>query len=113
GTIVVIPMMILQKLFGLALPGPGKVVKAGAEGVSAALDKEEAETRAKAAAGEAPADGSESAEADAQLGMGVAIPFGPWLALGGLVYFLFMRGPADAYLSTLRALIFAPFGGPA
>ncbi|MBC2593910.1 prepilin peptidase [Ruficoccus amylovorans] len=139
GTLVVIPMMILQKLFGLALPGPGKVVKAGAEGVSAALDKEEAAARAKAeatskaaarsagsecskgdAGSEDIAASSESAKAgaaaqeaaaDQQLGMGVAIPFGPWLALGGLVYFLFMRGPTDAYLEALKAAVFAPLGG--
>ncbi len=120
GTLVVIPMMILQKLFGLALPGPGKTVKAGSEGVSAALDKEEAAALAKAQAKADPAQsptGAAEATADPaaeegqpQLGMGVAIPFGPWLALGGLVYFLLMRGPADAYLDTLRTLIFSPLG---
>lgn len=140
GTVVVIPLMILQKLFGFAVPGPGKVVKAGKEGVSAALDKEEAEARAKAesapkaggkpgtsaapaqpvaSSAAVPAASADRAEAVAglvgddgqpQLGMGVAIPFGPWLALGGLVYFLFMRGPTDAYLDTLTTIVFSPLG---
>ena len=118
GTVIVIPMMIVQKLFGLSLPGPGKVVKAGSEGVSAALNKEEAEAREKAkqkdASGakdetSAKASASDEVEEQPQLGMGVAIPFGPWLALGGVIYYLFMRAPTDAYLETLRQVIFAPF----
>ena len=60
--------------------------------------------RPEAVAGLTEADGQP------QLGMGVAIPFGPWLALGGLVYFLIMRGPTDAYLDTLTTIIFSPLG---
>ena len=112
GTVIVIPLMILQKLFGLKLPGPGKVVNPGEEGVSATLDKEEAEkaTHAKAEPVVAAAEASTD-EPSPALGMGVAIPFGPWLALGGLLYFLIARGPVDKYLAGVREMIFLPLGG--
>lgn len=41
-----------------------------------------------------------------QLGFGVAIPFGPWLAAGALVYFLFLREPTAAYIANLSDLFF-------
>lgn len=50
---------------------------------------------------------SQDAVTDApQLGFGVAIPFGPWLAAGALIYFLFARAETAAYIENLRNLFF-------
>jgi len=38
------------------------------------------------------------------IGLGVEIPFGPMLALGGVLYFLFLEGPVDAYFENLKVL---------
>lgn len=40
-----------------------------------------------------------------ELGFGVAIPFGPWLAAGAIVYFLFLREPTAAYIAELSSLL--------
>ncbi len=39
------------------------------------------------------------------LGVGMAIPFGPWLAAGALVYFLVLRGPVDRALNQVAAIL--------
>jgi len=41
----------------------------------------------------------------AEIGLGVHVPFGPMLAVAGAVYFLFLRGPVDAWFDQLTALI--------
>jgi leader peptidase (prepilin peptidase)/N-methyltransferase len=49
---------------------------------------------------------AETAEgAPADMGLGVHVPFGPMLAVAGLVYFLFLRGPVDAWLDQVSALL--------
>ncbi|MEM9226627.1 MAG: prepilin peptidase [Verrucomicrobiota bacterium] len=101
GCIIVLPVMILQKVFCLKTPAPGKVIAAGDEGVSAQLDAEEAQKNQSDEA-------TTGSEEQPQLGLGAAIPFGPWLALGGLVYYLGLRGWVDGYLSTLQEVIFMP-----
>lgn len=35
-----------------------------------------------------------------------AIPYGPWLALGGLAYYMFFSGPVDAYFGGVADLLF-------
>ena len=76
GTIVIIPMMILQKLTGKAIITPGHIENKG-EG-----------------------------EEDAKIGAGTAIPFGPWLAVGALFYFILLRQPVNAYFENFRLLLF-------
>jgi len=114
GTVFIIPIMVMQKVFGISVAGPGKVVAAGKEGVSAALDKEDAD---KAAAEQAqnesatagrPIEDKEKTGEQPQLGMGVAIPFGPWLALGGVVYYLYAYRYVDPYLESVSEMIFKP-----
>ena len=41
----------------------------------------------------------------ADIGLGVHVPFGPMLAIAGAVYFLFLRGPVDAWFGQLSALL--------
>ncbi len=36
----------------------------------------------------------------------LAIPYGPWLALGGMLYFVILRDWVDAYFSNIAALLF-------
>ncbi len=36
----------------------------------------------------------------------LAIPYGPWLALGGMLYFVFLRDWIDAYFANIAALFF-------
>ena len=40
---------------------------------------------------------------------GRAVPFGPMLALGGLLYFLFLHGPVDAYFLENAEMLFGEF----
>jgi leader peptidase (prepilin peptidase)/N-methyltransferase len=42
---------------------------------------------------------------EAPLGFGMHVPFGPMLAIAGLLYFLFFNRAVTAYLSTLRELL--------
>ena len=39
------------------------------------------------------------------IGMGTSIPFGPWLAIGALGYFIFLREPVDAYFLNLQRVL--------
>lgn len=91
GTVVVIPLMVLQKLFGVKV-APGKTERI--------LTEEEQKS-----AGEEKA---QAAEEQPDLGFGVAIPYGPWLSMAGVLYFLFMRPMVDGYLDSVRELIFQP-----
>lgn len=95
GTLIVIPMLILQKLFGLRIQ-PGRVENRTWEEVDAA--EKEAKTKGQ------PETGPEEQD----LGIGSKISFGPWLALGGVVYFVFAREYVDAYFDTLETIFFGP-----
>jgi leader peptidase (prepilin peptidase)/N-methyltransferase len=81
GTVVVLPLMLLQKL------------------------KKQPEAPKKKSVGSQ--DTSPDGENKPSLGLGSAIPFGPWLALGAAVYFLILREPVDAYLADLVAVFSA------
>ncbi len=95
GTVFVLPLMLLQRLTGKTLFNPGKIEKIPNQADAKAKDQ---------TPDPAPLPVDATAEDDAQLGLGVAIPFGPWLALGGLVYYLFLRDPVDAYFAEMTML---------
>jgi len=98
GTLVVIPVMATNRLLGSKL-SVGKTTKAEPLG----------ETSVMESAPETAASGGEATgEEGAELGIGAAIPFGPWLALGSLAYLLVLRVPVDGYFATMRQLIFEP-----
>lgn len=99
GTLIVIPLMIAQKLFGIKTPTPGRVENnpPSKETVTKDTTKEDSKTKSEDEAEE---------QDDTELGMGTAIPFGPWLALGAVLYFVFLRGPVDNYFYTLQDLFF-------
>lgn len=99
GSLFVIPLMLSQKVFGWPNFTPGKVENP---------EKAEPEGAEKASAEK---DGASSEEDEAELGIGSAIPFGPWLALGGLVYYIFLREQVDNYLISVTDLIFSPMWG--
>jgi hypothetical protein len=42
--------------------------------------------------------------AGAPLGLGARVPFGPMLAVGGALYFLFLHGPVDAWFDRFLPL---------
>ncbi len=101
GTIVVLPLMLLQKLFGFKGLSPGKTEKILTEEERARLAEEKAKSEKEA---DVVSDDEQPA-----LGIGVAIPFGPWLAAAGVLYFLFFQPMVDEYLASVKALIFQPY----
>lgn len=34
----------------------------------------------------------------------IVVPFGPWLSLGAILYFIFLRTPVDSYFNSIRTL---------
>lgn len=83
GALLIIPVVLAQRIVSH--------FKSEKEPVAGQLKKTEADE-----------------ETEPALGFGVAVPFGPWLALGGLLYFLIMRAPVDAYFSQLKEVVFTP-----
>lgn len=68
-------------------------------------------SKGDAAAESASKEDADSAEEGEQgLGFGVAVPFGPWLALGAMIYFLGLRSIVDSYFFHLKEVIFTPLG---
>ncbi|WP_309399873.1 prepilin peptidase [Cerasicoccus maritimus] len=103
GALVVIPLMLFNQICGTNLT-PGKT--GHAEDPEAAKKAgDQASTVEAVAKEDAKAEGEEEA---AQLGMGTAIPFGPWLSLGALVYVLFLHEYVDAYFESTCEMIFSP-----
>ncbi|WP_309385324.1 prepilin peptidase [Cerasicoccus frondis] len=108
GALVVIPLMLFNQICGTNIT-PGKMGHTDE-------DEEEAKPADEAAIEKASAKDSEleentdanAEEEEEQLGLGSAIPFGPWLSLGALVYVLFLHEYVDAYLESTRQLIFSP-----
>lgn len=89
GTLFVIPLMLVQLLRGK--PDPDTSEQPEATIVTSPRDDTTEE------APETPPRGT---------GFGMAIPFGPWLALGGLVYYLIARSWVDGYFEGLRELFY-------
>ena len=110
GTVFVIPMMLLQR-FGVSVT-PGKVEndplklaepEEPAENAGSQAQEEVSQTSAakKQTTADHPAQSATAEEGDSTLRFGSAIPFGPWLALGALVYYIFVRDRVDAYFLEL------------
>lgn len=99
GTLIVIPLMIAEKLFGIKIPALGNIENASDEN---AETKDEPKEKAKNKSDSE----KEEPEEDTELKMGTAIPFGPWLALGGALYYIFLREYVDNYFTTLQILFF-------
>lgn len=63
---------------------------------------------------EKPAEEEEDSEGEDEeeegIGFGVQIPFGPMLALGGVLYFLFLQDFVDGYFENLKILFRLPDG---
>lgn len=104
GTLVVIPLMLIQALFGIKTPKPGRVENRTIEEVTQAEAAAEA-ARQQGKTSEA-AGASAEAPTDEDLRMGTAIPFGPWLALGAAVYYIALREPVNLYFDNLTQLFF-------
>lgn len=90
GALVIIPIVVARQL-GAAMGIGGKTA-----------------SKAEHVAGE---DGQPDAEEGEGLGFGVAVPFGPWLALGAMIYYLAARHIVDAYFSQLRVIIYPSLWG--
>lgn len=73
GSVILLPLLLASRLLG------GRV---------------KPEDSAEAVSGEAPEDAPEE-----ELQMGAQVPFGPMLAVGGLIYFLGFSGFVDAYFA--------------
>ncbi len=86
GTLFLIPLMLFQ----------GK----GSDG---GVNHESGEEKEKG--GEDPASNSTPGDDEGEeLRFGVQVPFGPMLALGAVLYFIFLRGAVDAYFDSLAPL---------
>ncbi|MGF1451753.1 MAG: prepilin peptidase [Opitutales bacterium] len=87
-------------------PGDGKAITADALDAPKADPADgsgQADPRAQA--GDPDPEKRDEDEADPALAFGAGIPFGPWLAAGGLVYFLGLRETVDAFFAQARFLI--------
>ncbi len=91
GAVATALLMLVSKITGKTLT-PGKTVRA------------EAVTEQKPATPEDTPD--PSPEEDGPVGLGMTIPFGPWLAAGALVYLLFMSESADFHFARALNLIY-------
>lgn len=118
GAVVTLVLVIINRLTGWQLT-PGKVEDTRSpksDGApppgSAASPKvsQSADTSEGTSITEGVEEVPHSEESVATLGIGAAIPFGPWLAAGGLLYFVWMREPVDAYFAEF-AEILAYFAG--
>jgi len=99
GSIVVLPMLLFNKL-------TGKNITPGKTGYVENMEPVEHQPKeAKKADEEGESDGDEEEET---LGMGSEIPFGPWLALGALLYILALKPWVDGYFASTKLLIFSP-----
>jgi leader peptidase (prepilin peptidase)/N-methyltransferase len=103
GCLVILPWMLFAKIFkkpdaGAKTPLPAENAPAG---------NVVAEEKAKDGAGEPGEVDEVGEEAPATPAFGVAIPFGPWLALAGFLYYAWMWPWVDAYFNELKAIVYA------
>ncbi len=94
GSIVLLPIMLYQAIFkkkpsGVPSPKPIKDDKP--------TDRSDI------------ALATEPTEEDEGLGIGMAVPFGPMLAAAGVLYFLWLHQPVDAYFEMIAELISGSF----
>ncbi len=104
GSVTILPMMLFNTLTGAKLR-PGKTGEVDdMEPVNPVQAKD-----AKADDSQEANDKEDRTEDENQnLGIGTAIPFGPWLSLAAIVYLLALKGPVDAYFNSMKTLIFSP-----
>lgn len=95
GTLVVIPLMILEKGFGIR-------ISLGQRSAPPSDEADEAPKSDKAAKDKQDGSG-DSGDEEAELGFGASLPFGPWLALGALVYYIYARDLVDGYFAMLQS----------
>jgi leader peptidase (prepilin peptidase) / N-methyltransferase len=87
GSVVLLPILLLQRLRG------GSNSKGGGDGTGVE---------------EAPTEDPEATREE--IGFGLEVPFGPMLALGGVVYFLGADRWVDPYFDMLRVVVFGAPG---
>lgn len=93
GTVAFAAILVFEKLFKT------RASSGGAEMTAAAGDP--------AAAEGASADAQEDGEPASSIGFGRETPFGPMLAAGALVYFLWLQPLVDGYFSDLQTLFYS------
>ncbi|WP_269541385.1 prepilin peptidase [Cerasicoccus fimbriatus] len=104
GSLVVLPLLMFNTLTGKNVR-PGKT---GHIDEDEEVDKGDQTSDSAIESSATDADKQSSGEEEEQLGIGSAIPFGPWLSLGALVYVLFVRKYVDQYFDSTIDLIFSP-----
>lgn len=92
GALLLLPLILFEKVFPKNGAGTSKRGDGAEKAASCGASSPGGE-------GSGLADGADS-------GAGLEIPFGPWLALGGGVYYAFLSGAVDAYFANLAALLF-------
>ncbi len=85
GVFLILPLLVLSRKKNPSGSGEDSVLSEVAEG-----------------------DGEAMEEGEEEIGLGVQIPFGPMLALGGVVYLVFFQGPVDAYFDSIQVLFLNP-----
>ena len=93
GCIILIPIMIFQR------------VRGGSESASTS-DSTKPNSESEAKPELEPTLAEEKEAADEEIGFGLEVPFGPMLALGGVVYFLGADRWVDPYFATIREIVF-------
>lgn len=84
GSVILLPLLLLKGIF------------------SKAKKYSEKNKKEKKKSKLAKSDNSESA--DSESAGALEIPFGPWIALGGLVYYIFLSNAVDAYFAGLAEI---------
>ncbi|MDR2982762.1 MAG: prepilin peptidase [Puniceicoccales bacterium] len=83
GTMIIIPFLVARKLIGKKMTGLERNLMAA----------------------HASYEGDEFAEDIASPSFGIAVPFGPWLAIGGAIWYLFLRIPFSHYIEHFKSVI--------
>lgn len=108
GSLIVMLLMVINRLTGWQLT-PGKVERPEnpTPAETETTNEVTAQAEAPAADSETPTEPHKGGEAEESpdLGIGVAVPFGPWLALGGLIYFIWLREPINAYFADIASVL--------
>ena len=83
GSAVLLPLMAIEKIRGKSIAPGGKE-----EQTDSSKNKKD------------------STGPETELRFGTSVPFGPWLALGGLLYYLWARPYVDEYFIRMAAVLF-------
>jgi len=90
GTIVIIPLMLIQAIRGKMGVTTGRVENR----------IQETESKSDATTHD---DGRSS---DQRLGVGTAVPFGPWLAVAAILYYIGLRYPVNQYFGNFKDVLY-------